>query len=167
MPMLSQLLKAEMAEREVRSISYHMKAARFPAYKDLSGFDFAASEINEATVRQLHKASFLDGAENVVLVGGTGSGKTQVSIAVPGLMPRARRRSSRLRRCDRGSDPVPGMPGTGSRCRREPGRFGLEDPERSADRLVTVTQSTRPGRADRASVTRLRRRRPRGPGGRE
>ena len=32
-PMLSQLLKAEMAEREVRSIAYHMKAARFPAYK--------------------------------------------------------------------------------------------------------------------------------------
>ena len=46
-PILSQLLKAEMAEREVRSIAYHMKAARFPAYKDISGFDFAASEINE------------------------------------------------------------------------------------------------------------------------
>ena len=47
--MLSQLLKAEITEREVRSIAYHIKAARFPAYKDLSGFDFAASEINEAT----------------------------------------------------------------------------------------------------------------------
>ena len=46
-PMLSQLLKAELAEREVRSIAYHMRSARFPAYKDLSGFDFAASEINE------------------------------------------------------------------------------------------------------------------------
>ena len=43
-PILSQLLKAEMAEREVRSIAYHMKAARFPAYKDLSAFDFGASE---------------------------------------------------------------------------------------------------------------------------
>ncbi|KPH69617.1 hypothetical protein ADT71_00315 [Novosphingobium sp. ST904] len=31
-PMLSQLLKAEMAEREVRSISYQIKAARFPAW---------------------------------------------------------------------------------------------------------------------------------------
>ena len=60
-PMLSQLLKAEMAEREVRSIAYHMKAARFPAYMDLSGFDFMASEINEATLRQLHKCEFLDG----------------------------------------------------------------------------------------------------------
>ena len=44
-PMLSQLLKAEMAEREVRSIAYHLKIARFPAYKDLAGFDFAASDV--------------------------------------------------------------------------------------------------------------------------
>ncbi len=81
-PILSQLLKAEMAEREVRSIAYHMKAARFPAYKDLSGFDFMASEINEATLRQLHKCEFLDGAENVVLIGGPGTGKTHAATAL-------------------------------------------------------------------------------------
>ncbi len=69
-PILSQLLKAELAEREVRSIAYHLKVARFPAYKDLSGFDFASSEINEATVRQLHRCEFLDGAQNAVLIGG-------------------------------------------------------------------------------------------------
>jgi DNA replication protein DnaC len=80
-PILPQLLKAELAEREVRSIAYHLKAARFPAYKDLSGFDFASSEINEATVRQLHRCEFLDGAQNAVLIGGPGTGKTQVSIA--------------------------------------------------------------------------------------
>ena len=61
MPILSQLLKAELAEREVHSIAYHMKAARFPAYKDISGFNFTASEVNEATVRQLHRGEFLDG----------------------------------------------------------------------------------------------------------
>lgn len=81
-PILSQLLKAEMAEREVRSIAYHMKAARFPAYKDLSGFDFAASEINEATVRQLHRCEFMDGAQNIVLVGGPGTGKSHVATAL-------------------------------------------------------------------------------------
>ena len=81
-PMLSQLLKAEMAEREVRSIAYHMKAARFPAYKDLSGFDFAASEINEALVRQLHRCEFMDAAENVVLIGGPGTGKSHVATAL-------------------------------------------------------------------------------------
>ena len=67
-PILTQLLKAEMAEREVRSIAYHMKIARFPAYKDLTGFDFSASEVNEATVRQLHRCEFMDGAQNVVLI---------------------------------------------------------------------------------------------------
>lgn len=81
-PILSQLLKAELAEREVRSIAYHMKAARFPAYKDLSGFDFAASEINEATVRTLHRCEFMDGAQNVVLIGGPGTGKTHAATAL-------------------------------------------------------------------------------------
>jgi DNA replication protein DnaC len=81
-PILSQLLKAELTEREVRSIAYHIKSARFPAYKDLAGFDFAASEINEATVRQLHRCDFLDGAQNVVLIGGPGTGKTHVATAL-------------------------------------------------------------------------------------
>ncbi len=81
-PILSQLLKAELAEREVRSIAYHMKAARFPAYKDMAGFRFEASEIGEALVRQLHRCEFLDGAQNVVLIGGPGTGKTHVATAL-------------------------------------------------------------------------------------
>ena len=55
LPILSQLLKAETADREVRSTAYQLKAARFPAYRDLGGFDFASSEVNEALVRQLHR----------------------------------------------------------------------------------------------------------------
>ena len=81
-PMLSQLLKAEIAEREVRSIAYQTKVARFPSYKDLAGFDFLASDINEATVRQLHRGAFLDNAENVVLIGGPGTGKSHVATAI-------------------------------------------------------------------------------------
>jgi DNA replication protein DnaC len=71
-----------MAEREVRSIAYQIKAARFPAYKDLSGFDFAASEINEALVRQLHRGDFMDSADNVVLIGGPGTGKSHIATAL-------------------------------------------------------------------------------------
>ena len=81
-PTLSQLLKAEMAEREVRSIAYQTKTARFPAYKDLTSFDFAASEANEATVRQLHRGEFTDRADNVVLIGGPGTGKTHLATAL-------------------------------------------------------------------------------------
>ena len=81
-PILSQLLKAEMAEREVRSTAYQLKAARFPAYRDLAGFDFASSEVNEALARQLHRCEFLDDAHNVVLVGGPGTGKTHLATAI-------------------------------------------------------------------------------------
>jgi DNA replication protein DnaC len=81
-PILAQLLKAELAEREVRSIAYQIKAARFPAYKDLTGFDFASSEINEALVRQLHRCDFTDNAHNLVLIGGPGTGKTHVATAI-------------------------------------------------------------------------------------
>lgn len=81
-PILSQLLKAEMAEREVRSTAYQLKTARFPAYRDLNGFDFTSSEINEALVRQLHQCDFIEEANNIVLVGGPGTGKTHVATAI-------------------------------------------------------------------------------------
>ena len=81
-PILSQLLKAELAEREVRSIAYLIKAARFSAYKDLTGFDFASSEVDEAQVRQLHRGEFTNGADNVVLIGGPGTGKTHIATAL-------------------------------------------------------------------------------------
>ena len=81
-PVLSQLVKAETAEREVRSMAYQLKAARFPTYRDLAGFDFASSEINEALVRQLHRCAFIETADNVVLVGGPGTGKTHVATAL-------------------------------------------------------------------------------------
>ena len=81
-PILSRLLQAELAEREVRSIAYHMKAARFPACKDFSSFDFAANEINEATVRQLYRCEFLDDAQNAVLIGGPGTGEMHIASAL-------------------------------------------------------------------------------------
>jgi len=81
-PILSQLLKAETAEREVRSTAYQPKTARFPAYRDLNGFDFSSSEGNEPLVRQLHRCDFLDQANNIVLVGGPGTGKTHIATAI-------------------------------------------------------------------------------------
>ncbi len=81
-PVLQSLLKAEVAERDVRSINYQMKAAKFPAYRDLAGFDFAQSTTDEALVRSLHRCEFLEDAQNIVFVGGPGTGKTHLATAI-------------------------------------------------------------------------------------
>lgn len=80
--LLTQLLDAEGAERTVRSIAYQMTAARFPAHRDLAGFDFAASSVDEALVRTLHSTAFTEAAHNVVLIGGPGTGKTHLATAI-------------------------------------------------------------------------------------
>lgn len=80
-PLLQQLIKAEVADREVRSIQYQMKVARFPTYRDLNSFDFNQSEINETLISALHSGEFMESCQNVVLVGGPGTGKTHVATA--------------------------------------------------------------------------------------
>lgn len=76
------LLEAEMAERKVRSIRYRMGLARFPVDKDIDRFDFKASPVNEMQIRNLHEGRFLSDHTNVIMVGGTGSGKTHLAISI-------------------------------------------------------------------------------------
>ena len=54
------LLKAEIAERAVRSINYQMTAARFPAHRDIANFDFSQSNLDENLVRELHTIKFCE-----------------------------------------------------------------------------------------------------------
>lgn len=81
-PLLSILLNAEVAERDVRSVAYQMKVACFPTYRDLAHFDFTQSPLHEPVVRQLHQGEFMQAAQNIVLIGGPGTGKTHLAIAI-------------------------------------------------------------------------------------
>ena len=76
------LLRAEIAEKQARSIKYQLTIARVPLAKDLGQFEFAGTPINEGLVRELATGTFLAEQRNAVLVGGTGTGKSHLAIAI-------------------------------------------------------------------------------------
>jgi DNA replication protein DnaC len=75
-------VEAESTDRAIRSISYQMHVARFPVHRNLAGFDFSQSKVDEALISRLATMQFTDAAQNVVLVGGTGTGKTHLATAL-------------------------------------------------------------------------------------
>lgn len=79
---IGSLLQAEVAEKQARSIRYQVAAAKLPLIKEIADFDFSGTPINEGLVRDMATGSFLDGQRNAVLVGGTGTGKTHLSVAI-------------------------------------------------------------------------------------
>ena len=76
------LLKAEIAEKQARSIKYQLTIARLPLAKDVDDFGFEGTPINQDLVRDLAGGAFLAQQRNVVLVGGTGTGNTHLAIAI-------------------------------------------------------------------------------------
>ena len=76
------LLKAEIAEKQARSIKYQLTIAKLPLAKDIDDFRFDGTPINEALVRELATGVFLAQQRNAVLIGGTGTGKSHLAIAI-------------------------------------------------------------------------------------
>jgi len=79
---IGELLAAEIAEKQARSIKYQMTIAKLPLAKDLDGFTFTETPINESLVRSLATGAFLAEQRNAVLVGGTGTGKSHLAMAI-------------------------------------------------------------------------------------
>lgn len=76
------LLTAEISEKQARSIKYQIAIAKLPLAKDIDDFTFDGAPVNETLVRDLAGGDFLEHQRNVVLVGGTGTGKTHLAIAI-------------------------------------------------------------------------------------
>ena len=91
---LLRLAELELIDRERRMVERRIKAAKFPAVKSLDSFGFKAMpSLNKMLVMELARCNYITRNENVIAVGNSGTGKTQVSIAMTGLMPRGRQGS--------------------------------------------------------------------------
>ena len=76
------LLSAEIAEKQARSIKYQLTIAKLPLANDIDDFEFAGTPVNQALIRDLASGTFLAEQRNAVLVGGTGTGKSHLAIAI-------------------------------------------------------------------------------------
>ena len=79
---IEQLFEIEVGERQARSIRHRMTQARFPVPKDLDSFEFDKLAIEETQIKDLHAGDFIEEHRNIVLVGGTGTGKTHLATAI-------------------------------------------------------------------------------------
>ena len=134
------LLQTEVADKQARSIKYQMTSARLPTAKELADFDIAASPVNEPLIQELAGGDFLESKRNIVLVGGTGTGKTHLASPPPG--PVSERRPWPLLQRRR-----PGQPPRGRTPLRTPGPYrGPTRPKRLRHPRRTRLPALRPGR---------------------
>ena len=91
--LIEHLLQAEHTDRHMRSVRYQLHSAKFPVHRDLAGFEFAQSKVDQCLIDELATLAFTEQAHNVVFIGGTGTGKTHLATAlgVAGITRRNKR----------------------------------------------------------------------------
>ncbi len=80
---LFRLCELEVLDREQRAVERRIKAARFPVVKSLETFEFRAiPSVNKRLVLELARSEYLDRRANVLALGNSGTGKTQLALAL-------------------------------------------------------------------------------------
>ena len=68
--------------KQARSVKFQMTIAKLPQAKELYEFDFEMAQVNETLIRDQAIGDFLDHRHNVVLIGGTETGKTHLAVRI-------------------------------------------------------------------------------------
>jgi DNA replication protein DnaC len=79
---IRRLIEAEQVERQVRSLRYQLRAARFPIHREFDHFQWDEWDVERTRIESLASAEFTQEAHNLILVGGTGTGKTHLATAL-------------------------------------------------------------------------------------
>jgi DNA replication protein DnaC len=79
---LDRLIAAEQSDRHARSLNYQLHAAKLPHHRDLIHFAWTESILDKAHIEQRATSRFMDQANSLIFVGGTGTGKTHVASAL-------------------------------------------------------------------------------------
>ena len=80
---LDELLGEEVSAKNDKNVRMRMNLARLPYVKTLETFDFSFQpSVDARQVRDLASGRYLDAAENVVLLGPPGVGKTHLAVAL-------------------------------------------------------------------------------------
>ncbi len=79
---LDRFIAAEQTDRKARSLNYQLHAAKFPHHRDLIHFNWVENPLAKARIEQLATGEFMEQANNLIFVGGTGTGKTHLAIAL-------------------------------------------------------------------------------------
>lgn len=79
---LQRFLEVEVAYRQTRSLLYRLEVARLPQIKSLDSFDWDNTPIQQEQLISLMQCQFVAQKQNLLLVGGSGTGKTHIALAL-------------------------------------------------------------------------------------
>ena len=80
--LFKKLLEMEIAHRQTRSLAYRQELARLPHIKSLENFDWSHTPLQKDKIDHLMACHFIHQKENLLLIGGSGTGKTHLSLAL-------------------------------------------------------------------------------------